>query len=77
MAFTLTKEVRSIMGDKRVVMAEGTVNIVGDTYDTKLRELATVQVNAGGANAVGCTYTDGTITFTGNVGAVSILAIGT
>ena len=76
MAYTNTKEVRVIMGNKRVVMSEGTVNIIGDTYDTKLRELDSVQVNSGSTNAIGCTYSGGAITFAGTTGAVSVLAIG-
>lgn len=76
MAYTNTTERRSVIGNKRMVTSLGTVNIVGDTYDTKLKTIEAVSVNSGGVNAIGCTQSGGTITFAGAAGAVSVIAIG-
>lgn len=76
MAYTNTTERFSVIGSKRLVTSLGTVNIVGDTYDTGLHIIESASVNAGGANAIGCTISGGTITFTGTTGAVQVMAIG-
>lgn len=76
MAFTLTSRRDHVFGDERVLLIKGTVNIIGDTYDTGLHGLDFVSVESGSTNAIGHTASGGVITFAGTTGAVNVMAIG-
>jgi hypothetical protein len=74
MAITVTRERRSVIGNKRLVTYSLTVGVSGDTKDCKLKQVDSVSTsNPAGITAT--TASGGTLTFTGT-GAAFVQVIG-
>ena len=74
MAITVTRERRSVIGNKRLVTYSLTVGVTGDTKTTGLKQVDFVTTsNPAGLTAV--TASGGTLTFTGT-GLATVEVIG-
>lgn len=78
MAITVNSTVRSVFGNRRVLMANLDIGADADTYDTGLTSIDYWSLMADDETAVGGTASDGTLTFQtgGAVTDCKLIAIG-
>lgn len=63
MAFTLTNRDDVVVGNKRMILLEGDIGADADTYVTGLHRIDSANFSSPTNNAIGCTYSGGTLTF--------------